>query len=69
MIEVTWDQAILLYLSILMFSLLVLWFFARRPKVKLSPKETAVCEFCQTPFIKGVKDKYAKCPTCGNFSS
>lgn len=69
MIELTWDQAILLYLSILTFTLLVLWFFTRKPKMKLMPKQTTVCEFCQTPFIKGVTDKYARCPSCGNFSA
>lgn len=69
MIELSFDEAIILYLFFLVLPLILVWYFNRKPKVKLAPKHLVICEFCDTPLMKRVNDPYGRCPNCGSLTN
>lgn len=68
MIELSSENALLLYLGITLSMLLGLWlhghFHSRKKKIVISEQKLQVCEFCHFPYLDNLSKEITKCPQC-----
>lgn len=71
MIELTWGEICLLYLSIMTLGWIGIWAYfhlKKKKKLKIAPKKLTICEYCQSPFLKDVTDPFSRCPLCQSWT-
>lgn len=72
MIELSWNQAFMIYLLFCLASLLTLWliqhFLQKKKKLELIEDTLHVCEYCQTAYLEDRSKAVTRCPHCKSFN-
>lgn len=73
MIELTANTALMLYLTMTLAPLLLLWTFQNyrwgKKKIITIEKKVYVCEYCQFAYLDDAERKVTRCPQCELFNA